>query len=97
MFPWPNARSMPAPCCPRTARDSRSKKTLRLGEKSVAAATPPAFYSVPWKEKLAAVGRIMMSQTPFHNPAHEPLPEFADEWFARWDRGSDVTHWYTAG
>jgi predicted metal-dependent hydrolase len=72
-------------------------KTLRLGEKSFAAATPPAYYSVPWKDKLTAVGRIMMSQTPFHDPAHEPLPEFADEWFSRWDRGSDVTRWYTAG
>jgi hypothetical protein len=36
-----------------------------------------------------------MSQTPFHNPVHEPLPALADEWFARWDRGDDVTRWYT--
>jgi len=57
---------------------------------------PPAFCTVAWKEKFVAVARVLMSQTPFHNPAHEPLPELADEWFARWERGQDVTHWYTA-
>ena len=57
---------------------------------------PPAFSGIPQKQKLVAVARVLMSQTPFHNPAHEPLPEFADEWFARWDRGGDVTRWYTA-
>ena len=31
-----------------------------------------------------------MSQTPFHNPAKEPLPKFADQWFKRYDRGDDV-------
>ena len=39
---------------------------------------------------------VLLSQTPFHNPAHEPLPDFADVWFDRWDRGGDVTRWYTA-
>ena len=42
-----------------------------------------------------AAGRVLLSQTPFHNPAHEPLPEFADRWFERWERGGDVTRWYT--
>ena len=51
---------------------------------------------VPRKQKLIAAARVLLSQTPFHDPAHEPLPEFADKWFARWDRGGDVTRWYTA-
>jgi predicted metal-dependent hydrolase len=57
---------------------------------------PPAFSGVPRREKFIAVSRVLLSQTPFHNPAHEPLPEFADEWFGRWDRGEDVTRWYSA-
>jgi predicted metal-dependent hydrolase len=57
---------------------------------------PPAFATVPWRQKLVAGARVLMSQTPFHDPAHEPLPQLADEWFARWNRGQDVTHYYTA-
>jgi hypothetical protein len=51
---------------------------------------------VPRKHKLVAVGRVLLSQTPFHNPANEPLPQFADHWFERWNSGGDVTRWYTA-
>ena len=57
--------------------------------------TPSAYSSVPRKEVLVTAGRVLLSQTPFHNPAHDPLPAFADRWFARWDRGGDVTRWYT--
>jgi predicted metal-dependent hydrolase len=57
---------------------------------------PPAFSDVPRREKMIAAWRVLRSQTPFHNPAHEQLPAFADDWFARWDRGGDVTRWYTA-
>ena len=57
---------------------------------------PPAFSSVSRREKVIAVSRVLLSQAPFHNPAHEPLPTFADEWFTRWDRGEDVTRWYSA-
>lgn len=46
---------------------------------------------VPLREKTASAVRILLSQMLFHNPADEPLPVFADEWFARWDRGFDVT------
>jgi predicted metal-dependent hydrolase len=56
---------------------------------------PPAFAGVPRKQRLAAAARVLLSQTPFHNPQQEPLPVFADRWFHRWDRGGDVTRWYT--
>lgn len=56
----------------------------------------PAFHSVPWREKLASVGRVMLSQTPFHDPNHQPLPRFAERWFRRYDEGADVTRWYAA-
>jgi predicted metal-dependent hydrolase len=58
--------------------------------------TPSAFASVSRKHKLVAVGRVLLSQTPFHDPANEPLPQFADHWFERWNSGGDVTRWYTA-
>ena len=57
---------------------------------------PPAFDSVPRRQKLVAAGRVLLSQAPFHKPEHEPLPQFADQWFQRWDRGGDVTRWYTS-
>ena len=63
---------------------------------AAAATTPPAFATVPRKQRLVAAGRVLLSQTPFHNPANEPLPEFADRWFKRWNSGGDVTSWYTS-
>jgi predicted metal-dependent hydrolase len=69
----------------------RSRK-LQPGAEPVA----PPFAGVPRRQKFTTVARVLLSQTPFHDPGPQPLPEFADEWFARWDRGSDVTRWYTA-
>jgi predicted metal-dependent hydrolase len=60
------------------------------------AITPSAFSTVPRKQRLIAAARVLLSQTPSHNPAHEPLPKFADRWFARWNSGGDVTRWYTS-
>jgi predicted metal-dependent hydrolase len=57
---------------------------------------PGPFSTVPIKESFTAGARVLLSQTPFHNPAHEPLPELASRWFKRWDAGADVTRWYTA-
>jgi predicted metal-dependent hydrolase len=56
---------------------------------------PNAFASVPSLQRLVAVVRVLLSQTPFHNPDHQRLPPFADEWFERWNAGGDVTRWYT--
>jgi predicted metal-dependent hydrolase len=58
--------------------------------------TRPALHTVPWKQKLTTAARVLMSQTPLHDPAKEPLPEFAHHWFERYDRGDDVCHWYSA-
>jgi predicted metal-dependent hydrolase len=55
-----------------------------------------AFASVPRRELLVAAGRVLLSQTPYHNPDHSPLPEFADRWFARWNAGEDITRWYAS-
>ena len=57
---------------------------------------PAAFHAIPWKRKIHTASRVLLSQTPLHNPAHEPTPEFADRWFARFERGDDVAHWYAS-
>ncbi|MGB8502032.1 metal-dependent hydrolase [Mycobacterium sp.] len=75
-------------------RESLKGKS-RFGKWATAQSAPPAYYPVPWGQKIVASARILMSQTPFHNPAHEPLPEFADRWFERYERGDDVCHWYS--
>jgi predicted metal-dependent hydrolase len=66
------------------------KRKLPGGDRPV----PTAFSGVPRKQILVAAGRVLLSQTPFHDPEHEPLPQFADRWFQRWDRGDDVARWY---
>ena len=72
------------------------RQRLSLGKSGAGGSTPAAFSSVPRKQVLAAAGRVLMSQTPYHNPVHAPLPELADRWFDRWERGGDVTRWYSA-
>ncbi len=72
------------------------KQLNPFGAKASTAEFPGAFDSVPRKQSLVAGARLLMSQTPFHNPAHSPLPELAGRWFERWDSGGDVTRWYSA-
>ena len=74
----------------------RQSVRRRLSRTTAQPSTPSALSSVAQREKAVAVARVLLSQTPFHNPAHEPLPDFADEWFDRWDRGGDVARWYTS-
>jgi predicted metal-dependent hydrolase len=75
------------------------RETLRdqlpWGRGRARSAKPGAFATVPLKERFVAVARVLLSQTPFHDPADQPLPEFAERWFERWDSGGDVTRWYT--
>jgi predicted metal-dependent hydrolase len=51
---------------------------------------------IPRREVRQANLRLLGSQTPHHDPDHQPLPVFADEWIARYDRGDDVSHWYSS-
>jgi predicted metal-dependent hydrolase len=78
----------------------RMKLALRqlnpFGAKRPTPDIPGPFSTVPLKESFTAGARVLLSQTPFHNPAHEPLPELAGRWFQRWDAGGDVTRWYSA-
>ena len=78
----------------------RMKLALRqlnpFGAKRPTPEFPGPFSTVPLKESFTAGARVLLSQNPFHNPAHEPLPELAGRWFQRWDAGGDVTRWYSA-
>lgn len=69
-------------------------RTKLQGRGGVEADIHPAFHQIPWKNKIVTISRVLMSQTPFHDPAHEPLPELADVWFARYADGDDVRRWY---
>jgi predicted metal-dependent hydrolase len=59
-------------------------------------AHPAAMSPVPAGDQARAYARLLASQSPRHDPAHQPLPAFAAEWTARWERGDDVTHWYSS-
>ncbi len=39
---------------------------------------------------------LIKSQTPGHDPTHQPLPEFAAEWMRGYDDGLDVSTWYAS-
>ncbi|MEH3132432.1 MAG: metal-dependent hydrolase [Mycolicibacterium neoaurum] len=55
---------------------------------------PALLGSVPLRDKLAAIRGICAAQIPGHEPEFERLPEFADKWFVRYERGEDVVRWY---
>ncbi len=73
-----------------------------LREKLSRRGAPPAEPStggidfVPRAERLAAVRRILRAQLPNHDPEHQPLPAFADEWRRQYEAGAPVGSWYAA-
>jgi predicted metal-dependent hydrolase len=54
-------------------------------------------YKMPRLGKLRSMLGITLSQMPWHNPEHQPLPEYFHEWSARYDRGEDMTRAYGIG
>ncbi len=54
-------------------------------------------YKVPRLAKMKSAFGITMSQMPWHNPEHQPLPKYFDEWSALYDSGADVTRVYGEG
>jgi predicted metal-dependent hydrolase len=55
---------------------------------------PPMLKDVDRKHKRKALRGLIVSQNPYFDPADEAIPLFAGEWFDRYERGVDVTHWY---
>lgn len=45
-------------------------------------------------DKFTALCGLIKSQSPYFHPGGEEPPVFAGQWFERYERGEDVTHWY---
>jgi hypothetical protein len=52
---------------------------------------PTLFHAVPTSHLVKMVWRLWLSQTPYHDPADQPLPDWADTWMNEYDRGTDMT------
>ncbi len=52
---------------------------------------PTLFHAVPTGQLVTMVWRLALSQTPHHDPADQPLPDWADTWMREYERGSDMT------
>ena len=55
---------------------------------------PSIFQAVPTIQLVKMVWRLTLSQTPYHDPADQPLPEWADTWMREYDRGTDMTTFF---
>jgi hypothetical protein len=42
------------------------------------------------------VWRLVLSQTPNHDPADQPLPGWVDTWIREYERGTDMTSFFGA-
>ncbi|MFK7899068.1 MAG: metal-dependent hydrolase [Myxococcota bacterium] len=52
------------------------------------------FASVSRMAKFRSAAGIFSSQLPWHNPKHQPLPDYYEEWIGEWNAGKDVTAIY---
>jgi predicted metal-dependent hydrolase len=52
---------------------------------------PTLFNAVSTGELARMVWRLTLSQTPNHDPADQPLPDWAATWMAEYERGTDMT------
>jgi predicted metal-dependent hydrolase len=55
-----------------------------------------AFNNLPRRDKWVASARILLSQTPWHNPQHAPIPAGSELWFEAYGRGEDMTRFLGA-
>ena len=55
---------------------------------------PSIFQTVPTSQLAKMVWRLALSQTPYHDPADQPLPDWADTWMREYDRGTDMTTFF---
>jgi predicted metal-dependent hydrolase len=58
---------------------------------------PPSPFAPATNAEMAVLAyRLLRSQVPHHRPVNEPLPAFADGWFEAYDRGLDLSLYYSA-
>ncbi|BBY37791.1 metal-dependent hydrolase [Mycobacterium mantenii] len=54
------------------------------------------FQAVPTRQLATMLWRLLLSQTPNHDPADQPLPDWFDTWIREYERGTDMTTFYGA-
>ncbi|AOS94427.1 hypothetical protein AN931_27375 [Mycobacterium intracellulare subsp. chimaera] len=54
------------------------------------------FHAVPTRQLTNMVWRLVLSQTPNHDPADQPLPGWVDTWIREYERGTDMTSFFGA-
>jgi predicted metal-dependent hydrolase len=55
----------------------------------------PVFHAVPTGALLRMLWGLALSQMPHHDPADQPLPGWADTWMREYDRGTDMTMFWS--
>jgi predicted metal-dependent hydrolase len=55
---------------------------------------PTLFHAVPTRQLLTMIWRLALSQMPHHDPADQPLPDWADTWMREYERGTDMRMFY---
>jgi predicted metal-dependent hydrolase len=58
--------------------------------------TKASSHALPLADSLRSILGIALSQMPWHNPDHQPLPQYFHEWMTRFGRGEDMTRTYGA-
>lgn len=62
------------------------------GRRRVRAGSPRTlFEAVPTRQLITMLSRLLLSQTPNHDPADQPLPEWAGTWMDEYERGTGMT------
>jgi predicted metal-dependent hydrolase len=67
------------------------KLRARLSFAGAAEPVQPIGPQIPKADNRAALLGVLRSQGPNHDPAHQPLPAYADRWFDAYRRGIDMT------
>ena len=52
---------------------------------------PSMLHRVPGRDLRTMIWHLARSQAPRHDPAHEPLPMWVDQWHAVYDAQDDIT------
>ncbi len=61
---------------------------------------PPEYYdqnpfsSIPFAQRYNRIVGILGSQMPWHDPEHQPLPNWSHKWFRSYDNGEDMSNYY---
>ena len=57
----------------------------------------PVFHAVSTARLFRMLWGLALSQTPNHDPADQPLPDWVDTWMREYDRGTDMTTFFGKG